>query len=195
MKGKDILIYGLLIFIVMGMTASSCEESDDDPVFPPLDVGDVTANRLLFTFEESGRPDTRATYEFYEREGTPTITDTIKLRKSSLGSLISYTSSVEFLMDNDTVTDRVEERDQRYIVCYRNFNDSCLRTGNFNLDRDGIVLGTTARWSTLNPNTNTSCGESGFIRVTLDYQPTVKEGLCDAGTRILEATLPYEMSF
>jgi len=187
MKGKDLFIYALLILFGIGTFASSCKDSDDDPVFPPLDVGDVTSNRILISFTEAGKPATLATFEYYSPNGALANVDTIRLVRTGSGGIVRYESAINFLMDNDTMTAKVEARKESYIVCYRNLNGDNLRVGDFNLDKNRVPLGTTAMFSAVNEGT-------GSIRITMNYQPTGKEGLCDPGTRIIEAIMPYKIT-
>ncbi len=191
MKSKDLSIYLGLLILGLATMASSCKDESDEPDFPPLDKGNISANRFVLSFSEVRNRDSVATYEFYAPNGNITTADTVKLRKSNLGGFVRYESSIEIFKDNDTVTDNVKALGDRYIICYRNIDDKNLRVGDFDKDANGVSLGTTAFWSTLDESRTDG---TGTIRITMNYQSSGKEGLCDPGSRILEGSLPYKIT-
>lgn len=192
MKRKDLTIYLGLLILGLGTLASSCKDEEDDGLdFPPIDRGNISANRFILSFSELSNRDSVAKYEFYAPNGTITTADTVKLRKSNLGGFIRYESSIDIMKDDDTLTEDVRNRGDRYIICYRNLNDKNLRVGDFDTDKDGLPLGIAAFWTTLDES---STNGTGTMRITMNYQSTRKEGLCDPGSRILEGSLPYKIT-
>lgn len=190
MKNKHLFLQLVLAFLLIGIVACN----DDDSTTPdpaPIDKGDVVANRYIITFTDPSSPGADQSYEYYDPDGSggnaATVTDTIKLRKGRL-----YTSRIEFFNDNDTVTSGVETNGVKYIVCYRNFDALYeLKRGTSNQDNNGKDLGTETSWEVVN---DVKGDDQGIIRVTLNYQAAVKEGLCDAGVRIIEGSLPYKLN-
>jgi hypothetical protein len=190
MKNKLLFLRLALAFLVIGTVA--CNDDDDSTPEPkPIDKGDVVANRYIITFSDPSAPGADQSYEYYDPDGSggnpATVADTIKLTKGRF-----YNSRIEFLQNNDTVTAGVETNGVKYIVCYRNFDALYeLKRGTSNQDSNGKDLGTETSWEVVN---DVKGDDQGIIRVTLNYQAAVKEGLCDAGVRIIEGSLPYKLN-
>lgn len=195
---KNNFLKGISFSIVISLLFFySCKDDDiaDNPKdFPPVDKGDIQANRYLLTFFEKNDTSARQTVEFYDPDGIggndPIIREQLVLKKPS-SSFLFYSSEIRFFNDMVEVTDQIINKQTKYISCYRSYNTANLRGGDFNKDVDGKQLGTTAEWSTLDMLGNDG---SGVIRVTLNYIPLTKEGLCDAGVRILEGSVPYQIN-
>lgn len=194
MAFKSSLGLRLFFSFLLSLALVACGNDDDvdDPVFPPVNRGDVEANRLKITFTLNS-DSTQSTFEFFDPDGVgganPVIVDTIKLLKPTSGNRRQYNSSINFFNGTTPVTQEIIDKDNRYIVCYRNLNKDNLRFGNPDLDRDGINLGINGIWSTISTLGNPI--NSGTIRITLNFQPLTKDGTCDPGIRILEANMPY----
>lgn len=189
-----LLIFSMLFIISCG---SDDEGSTPDP-FPDLNRGDIKVNRFIFTLTLNEDTTQIAQAEFVDPDGIegsspPSRIDTLKLRGPvSQGTFRRYSSEIEFFDGNVSVNAAIKNKDDEYVVCYRDMNDENLRFGDRDKDRDGRPLGIKAEWSTAKAAPNTP--ENGIIRITLNFQPAGKEGLCDPGVRILEAKIPYLVS-
>lgn len=188
----------LSLFLTLGVLIfSACGDDElvDEPKdFPPIDRGDIQANRYFLTFTESNDTSKSETVEFYDPDGIggadPIIQEQLNLKRPS-GSFFRYTSSIRIFNDSVDVTDEIITQQTEYIICYRGYDVANLRGGEWNDDLNGIQLGTKGVWSTTDILGNDGSGE---IRVTLNYQPTIKNGLCDPGIRILDGSVPYQIN-
>jgi len=188
----------LSLFLTLSILIfSACGDDDlvDEPGdFPPIDKGDIQANRYFLTFTEFSDTSESQTVEFYDPDGIggspPIIQEQLNLKKPT-GSFFRYTSSIRIFNDSVDVTDQIITQQTDYIVCHRGYDDNNLRGGDWNEDLNGIQLGTKGEWSTSDQLGNDGSGE---IRVTLNYQPTGKDGLCDPGIRILDGSVPYQIN-
>ena len=175
---------------------AACGDDDlvDEPdAFPPTDRGDIQANRYFLTFTQQSDTSEKQTVEFYDPDGSgsaPIVQEKLELKKPS-GSFFRYSSSIRIYNDSVDKTDQIIAQQSDYIICYRNYNDSNLRGGEWNKDFNDFQLGTKGQWSTFETLGNDGSGE---IRVTLNYQPIGKNGLCDPGIRILEGSIPYQVN-
>ena len=186
-----------LLFVLSILIFSACGDDDlvEDPDdFPPIDRGDIQANRYFLTFVEFNDTSKKQTVEFYDPDGiggsAPTVQEKLELKEPS-ASFFRYSSSIRIFNDSVDVTNEIIAQQTEYIVCHRGYDNNNLRGGEWNNDLNGIQLGTKGEWSTLDQLGNDG---SGQIRVTLNYQPTGKEGLCDPGIRILDGSVPYQIN-
>ena len=187
-RNSYLLLASLFLFL------SSCisdDEGSETPSFPDVDRGSIVANRLKITFYPRNNASQRSTFEYYDPDGSggnaPTINETITLSMPTSGSFFDYLAEIEIMNDNDTVTSNVENLGTKYIICYRDHNPSFLRRNSSNKDSEGRDLGTETEWTTV---ANNNAG-SGKIRITMNYQGASKQGVCDDGFRILEASMNY----
>ncbi|MEQ8624589.1 MAG: hypothetical protein RJQ00_07040 [Vicingaceae bacterium] len=188
----------LSLFLTLSVLIfSACGDDDlvDEPDdFPPIDRGDIQANRYFLTFTQKSDTSKSQTVEFYDPDGiggaAPITRELLELKKPS-GSFFYYSSSIKIFNDSVDVTDQVIAQQTEYIICYRGYDVNNLTGGDWNEDFNGIQLGTEGEWSTSDKLGNNGSGE---IRVTLNYQPTGKDGLCDPGIRILDGSIPYQIN-
>ena len=183
----------ILLFIFV----SACGEDDfvKPQDSPGLQRGDIEANRMIITFQPRSGGGAAQSFEFYDKDGLggndPEINESWTLRYPSSGSTRNYSAVTRFYLDDVDVTERIEAKGENYIVCYRQGNTLNLRVQDTNLDKNGLKLGTTSNWQTLDDTGNGGNG-SGTLKVTLNYLHLRKEGICDAGVRIFEASIPYQ---
>lgn len=188
----------LLLFSLLFFACGSDDEGSVANPFPDINKGDIEANRFLLTFTLEQDSSQKETVEFFDPDGIdgnqpPSIADTVRLQGPvTQGAFRRYLSEIEFFDDNTSVNQAIINKDDEYIICYRAWNADNLRSGDRNEDRDGLPFGITAVWSTAKQTPNPP--EGGVIRVTLNFQPAGKEGLCDPGVRILDAEIPYLVS-
>ena len=193
---KTYSIFVLLIALLI----ASCSDDDGNPPdpFPDINRGDIEANRLKITFTLDTDTTNVQTIEFSDPDGLegadPIIVDTIKL----LGPIVqtakrNYSSTIEFFDGSDDVTGSIRAKEDEYVICYRDMNTNNLELKRTDVDSDGKRLGFELEWSTV--EILTPPPTDGHIKITLNFQPSGKDGLCDPGIRIMEARVPYQIEF
>ena len=187
---KYLRIIGLFLFVG---AFSSCINDDDgtpDPDFPAINRGTVEVNRILLTWNPTGDTSNTQTFELYDPNGTggaaPTINELITIEYPKSASFKSYDMKIHLFKDQTDVTSEIEQLGTKYIICFRGQASKNLQLNDVNNDANGRDLGTSSLWRTLD---NTP--RDGDIRVTLNFQDSGKEGLCDPGIRIFEGTMNY----
>ena len=188
-----------LFFVLSVLIFSACGDDDlvDEPDdFPPVDEGDIQANRYFLTFTEFSDTSKKQTVEFYDPDGiggsAPITQEKFDLKEpTGSASFFRYSSSIRIYNDSVEVTDQIIAQQTKYIVCYRGYDDNNMRGGPWSKDSNGVQLGIKGEWSTSDRLGNDGSGE---IRVTLNYQPNGKDGLCDPGIRILDGSIPYQIN-
>ena len=173
--------------------------TDDDGSVPPepqgIQRGDVEVNRFIISFTPKSGGGAVKSFEFYDPDGNagnaPLINETWTLDYSTSGGNKPYDATIKFYSDSVEVTNQIEAKNTKYIVCYKGMNTNNLRLNDSDLDDDGIKLGITTSWQVLDDQGNSSNG-LGNVKVTLNYIHLRKDGLCDAGVRIFESTINYQ---
>jgi hypothetical protein len=190
MQPYKILSYFTIISIVL--MSFSCEKEKDEPEneFPPTDRGEVEIDSYLFMVTDLS---TQAVDTFkYGNFDTETATyDTLRWETIS-SSQKSYAAKIEFYNNGQEVNSKIITNEQDYIVCYREYFNDDLRLEDRNLDSDDRILGIESDWKAVN---NSNSRGSGEMRITVNYQPLVKDGLCEPGVMIFEASVPYVITF
>ncbi|MBL4710782.1 MAG: hypothetical protein JKY48_20350 [Flavobacteriales bacterium] len=185
-----------VVYLIMALGVfnfTSCIDDDDGgtPDVPPLDKGNIEVNRIIISFTSSANTSDVRSFEYYDADGfnsgnPPSINETIELDVPASGTNLPFDSKTQLFKDNNEVTSGVENLGTKYIICYRGWAQENFRLTGINNDVSGKKLGTEVEWLLSNEN------GSGNIRITLNYLPLVKEGICDAGFRIFETTLNYQ---
>ncbi len=190
-----------LTVIALGvLNQSACIDDDgaSAPEFPPIDRGNIEANRVIISFSPMGDTSTVLAYEYYDADGfntgnAPTVNQQVGLKFSSSGGIRTYDAKVQFFIDSREVTSDIENLDTKYIVCYLDMNSNNLRLHNRNFDSNNKFLGTETTWQVLDDRGGSgSANGSGKLRITLNYLPTAKEETCNQGIRIFEGILNYQ---
>lgn len=183
------------LIIAVGLTSfASCiddDDSGDTPKFPVEQRGDIEVNRIILSFTSTVDTSYKRSFEYYDADGfntgnPPSIKERVELDVPASGTNITFDSKIQLFKDNNEVTSRIENLSTRYIICYRDWAPENFRLTKSNEDENGIKLGTEAEWLVSNKN------GAGNIRITLNYLPATKEGICDAGFRIFETVLNYQ---
>ena len=171
---------------------SACINDDEGSVAPepqPLQRGDIEVNRFVMSFTPKSGGGATKVFEFYDQDGSggnaPLKNDTWALNSGFSGGINNYTAYIKFYLDSLEVTDQIEAKGTNYIVCYRDMNTNDFRIGDYNLDVNGLRLGTETTWQVLNSG-------NGNVKITLNYIHLRKEGICDTGVRIFESTINYQ---
>jgi len=191
-------LFSILTILLIGFTIISCEKEDEEEetVFPATDLGPVEVNRvrLIFSTEFNNIKTVEDTAEIYDPDGmggnAPIILDSLIIRRvNSANAAQFYVGDIQLLNGESDVTSTVRSNDEDFIVCYRSFNTDELNLRLRDKDSDGITLGLGTEWNTKVANTS----GRGIIRVTVNYQPLRKNGLCDAGIRKFDYNIPYRL--
>lgn len=194
------LIYSIP-FLIIGFLFVGCINDDDgnppNP-FPGLNEGDIKANRFMLTFILDQDTTNVQTVEFSDPDGSggndPIVADTLKLMGPVNSSAKrSYSSSIDVFNGSNSVSDSLRDKEDEYVICYRDMNTNNLELKRTDLDKNGKRLGFNIEWSTVEITSPPQ--ESGEIRVTLNFQPSGKDGLCDPGINIMEGIIPYKVEF
>ena len=171
---------------------SSCINDDDGTITPdpmPIKRGDVEVNRFVILFTPRTGGCATQVFEFYDPDGSggnaPQKNETWTLISGFSGGINSYNAEIKFYLDSLEVTDQIEARGNNYIACYRDMNTNNFRLGDSNVDGNGLKLGTETTWQVVSSGT-------GNVKISLNYIHLNKEGLCDVGVRIFEATIDYQ---
>lgn len=191
-------ILGILITILLFQTACRDDDGTQPPEFPPLNRGTIEANRIQVTFSPRNDPNNQTTFEYYDMDGPggndPIMNETIMLNRPIVGEFFTYSCSVRIFQDNVDVTDNLRNLETSYAICYRDVDSRNLRLTDRDLDSEGKPIGLLAEFVTRDEgaSSNPSNG-SGTLRITLNFQQE-KDGTCDAGIRILEAPMNYQLN-
>lgn len=193
--------YSRSIFITLGILLStvfySCKDDKEEvQVFPTIDRGHTEVNRMIMTFNRvvgntTIFEDSIVIYDLDGEGGNPPIVlDTLELTQSSQqNATIDYEANLRFYVDGTEVNGIINANYDDYIVCYRDYQFQEIQLLSRNNDPDGNPLGLYSEWQTKGSTTK----GMGTIRLTLNYQPLAKNGLCDAGVVIFEYKLPYRL--
>jgi hypothetical protein len=189
-------LYLPILFVICLFTA--CISDDDGAKAPPapsVQRGNTEVNRFEITFTPRSGGGPSQIFEYYDVDGlngnAPVVNESWTLDYSGSGGIKPYSASIKFFLDTTDVTDQIENSGSNYIVCYREMNTNNLRLNDSNFDSNGLKLGTETTWQVLNDQASGSSG-NGIVKITLNYIDLGKEGLCDAGVRIFEATINYQ---
>ena len=196
MRIKHFFILLFISSLLFGFSA--CEEDEDDSPdeFPALDRGPVEeVDRLLIIFTEtssSSNPYTDTAEVIIPNGSSTQVQDSLELQwLDSFNRNISYSAQIQFFDGGQRVDTVVRDNAERFIVCYREFQTQELDLVRRDEDVNGFPLGLETDWITDGDPTKTNGVNS--IRITLNYQAARKEGLCDAGIRIVDINLPYRL--
>lgn len=196
---RDNLRIILGLFLAFGIFLSACQEDDDEEeeIIPTIDRGHTEVDRSVIIFEriQGGTKtfeDSAVMVDYDGPEGNaPQILDSLQIEWfDQFNNPISYEANIRFYYNGNEVSNLIESKYNDYIVCYRDFQTQELNLQSRSLDPDGRTLGILTEWETQVASTT---GE-GMIRITLNYQPLDKNGLCDPGIRIFECNLPYVLN-
>ncbi len=188
------ILYSIVCITALLFACKDDDVGDEPPPFPPLDKGEIEVNRYLLTIAPKNNPNQKQTVEFYDPDGvggTPPIIQETLLLINPTGNF-TYTFELAMFKDSLEVTKDIIARGTSYIICYRDFNPNKIKIGSFDEDAEGVVLGTEAKLSTADEGLPDD--GRGDLRITLNYQPSGKEGLCDPGVRIFEGSIPYQIN-
>ena len=181
---KTIAKLFLASFILMSF---SCEKEEEKKI--GLDSGDIRVDGYWFIIENPSNPGQPVDTFKYGNFDTETATyDTIRLERE-INSDKDFNAFIRFYDGSNDVTQQIRNRGYDYIVCYRDMDTDELRLNDRDLDVNDKRLGLESEWSTVG---GIDQNVVGTVRITLNYQVN-KEGLCDAGVRIFNATVPYKL--
>ena len=196
---KHIFYFLIFSFLTLGYTA--CEEDEDDgpDEFPAIDRGPTEADKLVIIFTQNTtlpnpHIDSAVVVDFDGPGGNdPVVQDSLELLWFDLfNNYAIYNAQIKFFKDGNQVDDIIQDNADRFIVCYRRFQTLELDLTRRDQDADGFPLGVRTDWITDGGPSETN--GINDMRITLNYQPTRKEGLCDPGIRIMDINLPYRLT-
>ena len=108
---------------------------------------------------------------------------------------MTYTSSIKIFQDDRDVTEELRNLQTSYVVCYREMDSRNLRLISRDNDTDGMPLGFSADFVTRDEGSDLNPSDgSGTLNITLNFQRNGKDGTCDAGIRILEVPMNYQLN-
>ena len=193
-------LFKFLFIFLLSIGMAACEEEKDDGPddFPPLDTGPTQVDEMVVIFTQSTSNanvyvDSAVIRDLDGPGGNPPqIIDSLQLLWfDSFNNYVSYNARIKFFNNGRRVDSIITNNAQDFIICFRDFQTQELLRVRSNQDIDGFDLGTTSDWVTDGGPSNTSGVNE--IRITLNYQPLRKNGLCDAGVLIFDADLPYRL--
>ncbi len=177
--------------LMLAFLAISCEEDEEDePDFPPVDRGNVSANAYLLLLEDikTSEVDTFGYGSLTQGSGN---FDTIFL-DTAVNSTRRYEYSLLYFDNGQNVTTSLKQQAERYVNCFRDFDTRDIRIIEESEDSNGDKLGLDGIWA-VDFNANTP--GTGNFKITLNYNSLAKQGnACDPGVRIFEAIVPYKLT-